>query len=259
MQRFFKIEVLSLWQIGVLYHASGEDILADRRVELIITTSCSFLINFTKTCKRDLHVGVLSAGRNTTNEELESMLESDNPAIFTSGVSAATGGPAVHRHCWRVTWPARLCCNPPQIIMDNITEQAMNEIETRHNEIIKLENSIRELHDMFMDMAMLVESQVKKTKTSKTDTWCPHGISSCAVQGSWPNGCQTDAKLIQKLLIRPQTFGGVIKKTVLVAKYGTFSRQWLQRTGGFVFAFYPSCSSCLSPPNRDVNNWLLID
>lgn len=48
--------------------------------------------------------------------------------------------------------------------MDNITEQAMNEIETRHTEIIKLENSIRELHDMFMDMAMLVESQVKKEK-----------------------------------------------------------------------------------------------
>lgn len=42
----------------------------------------------------------------------------------------------------------------------NITQQAMNEIETRHTEIIKLENSIRELHDMFMDMAMLVESQV---------------------------------------------------------------------------------------------------
>lgn len=37
----------------------------------------------------------------------------------------------------------------------------MNEIETRHTEIIKLENSIRELHDMFMDMAMLVENQVK--------------------------------------------------------------------------------------------------
>ncbi|KAK1122514.1 syntaxin-1A-like isoform X2 [Acipenser oxyrinchus oxyrinchus] len=41
----------------------------------------------------------------------------------------------------------------------NITKQAMNEIETRHTEIIKLENSIRELHDMFVDMAMLVESQ----------------------------------------------------------------------------------------------------
>ena len=42
----------------------------------------------------------------------------------------------------------------------NITQQAMNEIETRHTEIIKLEKGIRELHDMFMDMAMLVESQV---------------------------------------------------------------------------------------------------
>lgn len=50
--------------------------------------------------------------------------------------------------------------------MDNITEQAMNEIETRHNEIIKLENSIRELHDMFMDMAMLVENQVKTLLSS---------------------------------------------------------------------------------------------
>lgn len=44
----------------------------------------------------------------------------------------------------------------------NITKQALNEIETRHSEIIKLENSIRELHDMFMDMAMLVESQVRR-------------------------------------------------------------------------------------------------
>lgn len=41
-----------------------------------------------------------------------------------------------------------------------MTKQALNEIETRHTEIIKLENSIRELHDMFVDMAMLVESQV---------------------------------------------------------------------------------------------------
>lgn len=41
-----------------------------------------------------------------------------------------------------------------------MTKQALNEIETRHNEIIKLETSIRELHDMFVDMAMLVESQV---------------------------------------------------------------------------------------------------
>ncbi|KAI4894784.1 hypothetical protein NFI96_016326, partial [Prochilodus magdalenae] len=87
--------------------------------------------SYRERCKGRIQRQLEITGRNTTNEELESMLESDNPAIFTSG-----------------------------IIMDsNITQQAMNEIETRHNEIIKLENSIRELHDMFMDMAMLVESQ----------------------------------------------------------------------------------------------------
>ncbi|XP_047662353.1 syntaxin-1A isoform X2 [Tachysurus fulvidraco] len=87
--------------------------------------------SYRERCKGRIQRQLEITGRNTTNEELECMLESDNPAIFTSG-----------------------------IIMDsNITQQAMNEIETRHNEIIKLENSIRELHDMFMDMAMLVESQ----------------------------------------------------------------------------------------------------
>lgn len=48
-----------------------------------------------------------------------------------------------------------------------MTKQALNEIETRHTEIIKLENSIRELHDMFVDMAMLVESQVRDDKKLK--------------------------------------------------------------------------------------------
>lgn len=38
--------------------------------------------------------------------------------------------------------------------------QTLADIEARHADIIKLENSIRELHDMFIDMAMLVESQV---------------------------------------------------------------------------------------------------
>uniref|UniRef100_A0A3P8PZA4 t-SNARE coiled-coil homology domain-containing protein n=1 Tax=Astatotilapia calliptera TaxID=8154 RepID=A0A3P8PZA4_ASTCA len=70
-------------------------------------------------------------GRVTTNEELEDMLESGNPSIFTS-----------------------------DIISDSqITRQAVNEIESRHQDIMRLETSIRELHAMFMDMAMLVETQ----------------------------------------------------------------------------------------------------
>lgn len=60
-----------------------------------------------------------------------------------------------------------------QIKMDSqMTKQALNEIETRHNEIIKLETSIRELHDMFVDMAMLVESQVRKAKVERAGWQC---------------------------------------------------------------------------------------
>ncbi|XP_064128109.1 syntaxin-2 isoform X1 [Loxodonta africana] len=70
-------------------------------------------------------------GKTTTNDELEEMLESGNPSIFTS-----------------------------DIISDSqITRQALNEIESRHKDIMKLETSIRELHEVFMDMAMFVETQ----------------------------------------------------------------------------------------------------
>jgi t-SNARE complex subunit (syntaxin) len=46
-----------------------------------------------------------------------------------------------------------------------IAKQTLADIEARHKDILKLEQSIKELHDMFMDMAMLVESQVNKKKT----------------------------------------------------------------------------------------------
>lgn len=49
-----------------------------------------------------------------------------------------------------------------QIIMETQqARQTLADIEARHADIMKLENSIRELHDMFMDMAMLVENQVR--------------------------------------------------------------------------------------------------
>ncbi|XP_069484995.1 syntaxin-3 isoform X2 [Ambystoma mexicanum] len=69
-------------------------------------------------------------GKSTTDEELEEMLESGNPSIFTSG-----------------------------IIDSQISKQALSEIESRHKDIVRLESSIKELHDMFMDIAMLVENQ----------------------------------------------------------------------------------------------------
>uniref|UniRef100_A0AAY4BPQ4 Syntaxin-3 n=2 Tax=Denticeps clupeoides TaxID=299321 RepID=A0AAY4BPQ4_9TELE len=69
-------------------------------------------------------------GKSTTDDELEEMLESGNAAVFTAG-----------------------------IVDSGISKQALNEIEARHKDIVRLESSIKELHDMFVDIAMLVENQ----------------------------------------------------------------------------------------------------
>ncbi|XP_016161123.1 PREDICTED: syntaxin-1B-like [Ficedula albicollis] len=90
---------------------------------------------------------------------------------ISAGGQGVTPGcdPQVHPGAPRCAQVRAQVC--PQIKMDSqMTKQALNEIETRHNEIIKLETSIRELHDMFVDMAMLVESQVGTPGTGN-HTW----------------------------------------------------------------------------------------
>ena len=51
-----------------------------------------------------------------------------------------------------------------------ISKQALNEIEARHKDIVRLESSIKELHDMFVDIAMLVENQVVLSLVKNTDS-----------------------------------------------------------------------------------------
>ncbi|XP_033013680.1 syntaxin-3 isoform X2 [Lacerta agilis] len=104
-------------------------------------------------------------GKNTTDEELEEMLESGNPSIFTSG------------------------------IMDSqISKQALSEIEGRHKDILRLESSIKELHDMFVDIAMLVENQTLPSSSwfdRKTPPPDPHHhdvTSPCLPSCLWPLG-----------------------------------------------------------------------
>jgi len=41
----------------------------------------------------------------------------------------------------------------------NLDKTHLHEVEARHRDIKRLENNIRELHDMWMDMAMIVEKQ----------------------------------------------------------------------------------------------------
>uniref|UniRef100_A0A183BQY4 t-SNARE coiled-coil homology domain-containing protein n=1 Tax=Globodera pallida TaxID=36090 RepID=A0A183BQY4_GLOPA len=73
----------------------------------------------------------VSAGKKIGDDDLEEMIESGNPGVFTQGIITDT----------------------------QQAKQTLADIEARHNDIMRLETSIRELHDMFMDMAMLVESQ----------------------------------------------------------------------------------------------------
>ncbi|XP_063702607.1 syntaxin-1A isoform X4 [Culicoides brevitarsis] len=87
--------------------------------------------DYRERCKGRIQRQLEITGRTTTNEELEEMLEQGNSAVFTQGI----------------------------IMETQQAKQTLADIEARHADIIKLENSIRELHDMFMDMAMLVESQ----------------------------------------------------------------------------------------------------
>ncbi|XP_071368098.1 syntaxin-4 isoform X2 [Centroberyx affinis] len=70
-------------------------------------------------------------GSNVTDAELDVMLESGQTDVFTQNI----------------------------LIDAKATKQALNEIESRHDEILKLERSIRDLHDMFQYLAMEVEAQ----------------------------------------------------------------------------------------------------
>lgn len=87
--------------------------------------------DYRERCKGRIQRQLEITGRQTTNEELEEMLEQGNPAVFTQGI----------------------------IMETQQAKQTLADIQARHADIIKLETSIRELHDMFMDMAMLVENQ----------------------------------------------------------------------------------------------------
>ncbi|KAI6241000.1 T-SNARE coiled-coil-like proteiny domain-containing protein [Aphelenchoides fujianensis] len=83
--------------------------------------------DYRERCKGRIQRQLDIAGRQVGDEDLEEMIESGNPGGIITDTQQA--------------------------------KQTLADIEARHNDIMKLESSIRELHDMFMDMAMLVESQ----------------------------------------------------------------------------------------------------
>ncbi|XP_068430593.1 syntaxin-2-like [Clinocottus analis] len=82
-------------------------------------------ISFRDKCKAQIQRQLEIVDKVTTDEELEEMLHRDNLTIFIS----------------------------------NINSDALSEIKSRHRDIICLESSIKELHEIFADTAVLLEVQ----------------------------------------------------------------------------------------------------
>jgi len=102
-----------------------------RRFVEVMTDYNKTQTDYRERCKGRIQRQLDIAGKQVGDDDLEEMIESGNPGVFTQGIITDT----------------------------QQARQTLADIEARHNDIIKLESSIRELHDMFMDMAMLVESQ----------------------------------------------------------------------------------------------------
>ncbi|KAM4732725.1 syntaxin 3b isoform 2-T2 [Anableps anableps] len=108
---------------------SQHAVLSRKFVE-VMTKYNEAQVDFRERSKGRIQRQLEITGQAKTDEELEEMLESGNAAVFTAG-----------------------------IVDSGISKQALSEIESRHKDIVRLESSIKELHDMFVDIAMLVESQ----------------------------------------------------------------------------------------------------
>ncbi|XP_063065872.1 syntaxin-2-like isoform X2 [Engraulis encrasicolus] len=127
--------------VGYRIQKAQHSMLSGRFVK-VMTSYSEALVAF-----RDKNKGLIQrqleiTGRPTTDEELEEMLQSEGHlAVFTSNLLEET----------------------------QITQQDMNAIESRHQDILMLEASIKELHERFLMMAVLVETQGEMVNNIETN------------------------------------------------------------------------------------------
>uniref|UniRef100_A0A087XNX6 t-SNARE coiled-coil homology domain-containing protein n=1 Tax=Poecilia formosa TaxID=48698 RepID=A0A087XNX6_POEFO len=88
-------------------------------------------ISFREKCKAQIQRQLEIVDKVTTDDELEDMLQRDNLAIFITNIHSDA----------------------------QLSSRALSEIERRHQNIISLEYSIKELHEIITDTAMLLEIQ----------------------------------------------------------------------------------------------------
>ncbi|RWS28140.1 syntaxin-1A-like isoform X5 [Leptotrombidium deliense] len=88
-------------------------------------------LEYKEKCRNIIKLQLEVMGKQTTDEDLDNMLEKENTAVFTQELISDTQ-------------EARL---------------TLSSIEDRHRDIITIEKSIRELRDLFLEMALTVEQQ----------------------------------------------------------------------------------------------------
>ncbi|XP_047229620.1 syntaxin-2-like [Girardinichthys multiradiatus] len=98
-----------------------------RRFSEVMKNYHQVQISFREKCKAQIQRHLEIVGKVMTDDELEDVLPCDNLPIFIPNT--------------------------------NFSSQALTEIERRHQDIISLEYSIKELHELFTDTAMLLETQ----------------------------------------------------------------------------------------------------
>ncbi|XP_063285117.1 syntaxin-4-like [Pelobates fuscus] len=123
-------EELVMTNVHIRMRRTQHGVLSKKFIELINRCNIAqteYKERNVKRIKRQLQI----TGHSVTDEKFDEMLESGQINVFT--------------------------CN---ILQDTqAAKQALNEIEARHEEILKLEKSIVELHEMFTFLAMEVEAQ----------------------------------------------------------------------------------------------------
>ncbi|XP_006625968.1 syntaxin-11-like [Lepisosteus oculatus] len=82
-------------------------------------------------CKNILQRQLEVIGKEVTGEEIEEMLDSGKLSVFTDNV----------------------------LVEGKTARSAFNEIENRHKELMDLEQRIKSVHELFLDVAMLAEEQ----------------------------------------------------------------------------------------------------
>ncbi|KAI5611289.1 syntaxin 11b, tandem duplicate 1 [Silurus asotus] len=88
-------------------------------------------MNHKETCKTHIQRQMEIVGREVTGEEIEEMLENGQWNIFNDNV----------------------------LTEGKTARSALNQIESRHRDLLELENRLRSVHEVFLDVAMLVEEQ----------------------------------------------------------------------------------------------------